>query len=96
MSGYLLTAMAVRDIESIRLHLHRAGDRASRTMSSKSFVPLSNASATCRGSDTRPDLTDEPARFWPVFSDLIVYDPAPRPIHIIRVLHGPRDLANML
>lgn len=33
----------------------------------------------------RKDLTDLPLRFWPVFSYLIVYDPARRPIEIVAV-----------
>ena len=34
-------------------------------------------------------------RFWPVFSYLIVYDPAMQPVGIARVLHGSRDLATV-
>jgi antitoxin ParD1/3/4/toxin ParE1/3/4 len=45
---------------------------------------------------SREDLTDAPMKFWPVFSYLIVYDPAVRPIGIARVLHGSRDLENVL
>jgi putative addiction module CopG family antidote len=44
----------------------------------------------------RPDLTDKPLRFWPEGSYLIVYDPAPRPIEIVRVIHGARDVASTL
>jgi antitoxin ParD1/3/4/toxin ParE1/3/4 len=45
---------------------------------------------------SREDLTDEPLKFWPVFSYLIIYDPAPRPIEIVRVVHGNRDVEQML
>lgn len=44
----------------------------------------------------RKDLTDLPLRFWPVFSWLIVYDPARRPIEIVRVLHGARNIERIL
>jgi antitoxin ParD1/3/4/toxin ParE1/3/4 len=44
----------------------------------------------------RPDLTGDPVKFWQVFSYLIVYDPVPRPIHIVRVLHASRDIAAIL
>jgi len=37
-----------------------------------------------------------PVKFWPVFSYLIIYDPATRPIGIARVLHASRDLGTML
>ena len=44
----------------------------------------------------RDDLTDQPVRFWAVFSYLIIYDPVPRPVQVVRVLHGARDLAALL
>ncbi len=43
----------------------------------------------------RDDLTDEPVKFWSVFSYLIVYDPATQPLGIARVLHGSQDLETM-
>jgi len=45
---------------------------------------------------SREDLTNKPVRFWQVYSYLIVYDPTPRPIRIIRVLHGNRDVTGIL
>ena len=48
--------------------------------------------ATPGAGHRREDLTDEPVKFWSVFSYLIVYDPESRPIGIARVLHGMRDL----
>jgi antitoxin ParD1/3/4/toxin ParE1/3/4 len=44
----------------------------------------------------RKDLTHLPVKFWPVFSYLIVHDPAARPIVILRVLHGQRDVKTIL
>ena len=44
----------------------------------------------------REDLADEPLRFWSVCSYLIVYRPETRPIQIVRVLHGSRDVRLIL
>jgi plasmid stabilization system protein ParE len=44
----------------------------------------------------REDLTIRDVKFWTVFSYMIVYDPAKRPIEIVRVLHGNRDLLRLL
>jgi antitoxin ParD1/3/4/toxin ParE1/3/4 len=44
----------------------------------------------------RSDLTPLPVKFWPVFSYLIAYDPAVRPLAIVRVLHGRHDVAAIL
>jgi plasmid stabilization system protein ParE len=45
---------------------------------------------------TREDLTDRPVKFWAVYSYLIVYDPASRPLTIVAVLHGARDVERLL
>jgi hypothetical protein len=37
------------------------------------------------------DLTDQPVKFWQVFSYSIVCGPLTRPIGIARVLHSSRD-----
>jgi toxin ParE1/3/4 len=44
----------------------------------------------------RRDLTPLPVKFWSVFSYLIVYDPTARPLAIVRVLHGRRDVQAIL
>ena len=41
---------------------------------------------------TREDLTDRPVKFWSVYSYLVVYDPESRPLTIVAVLHGARDV----
>ncbi len=44
----------------------------------------------------REDLTDRPLKFWSVYSYLVVYDPESRPLTIVAVLHGARDVAQLL
>ena len=44
----------------------------------------------------RPDLTDEDVRFWPVFTYLVVYRSETKPLEIVRVLHGKRDVERIL
>jgi plasmid stabilization system protein ParE len=45
----------------------------------------------------RRDLTDKPVRFFPVRRTyLVVYDPSPKPIQILRILHGARDVLSEL
>ena len=45
---------------------------------------------------SRQDLTDRPLRFWSVYSYLVVYDSESRPLTIIAVLHGARDVERLL
>lgn len=44
----------------------------------------------------REDLTDRPLKFWTVYSYLVVYDPDSRPLTIVAVLHGARDVERLL
>ena len=44
----------------------------------------------------RRDLTSKEVRFWSVRSYLIIYDPAARPLEVVRILSGYRDVATML
>jgi toxin ParE1/3/4 len=42
------------------------------------------------------DLASEPLRFWPVYSYLIIYRPELRPLQVVRILHGSRDVRRIL
>jgi len=44
----------------------------------------------------RLDVAPEPIRFWAVYSYLIVYRPDTDSLEILRVIHGARDLRNLL
>jgi plasmid stabilization system protein ParE len=45
---------------------------------------------------SRKDLTDEAVKFFPVYSYLIVYRPDTRPLPVIAILQGRRDLEQVL
>jgi len=45
---------------------------------------------------SRKDLTDEPVRFFPVYSYLIVYRPECKPLQVVAILHGYRDVEQIL
>ena len=45
---------------------------------------------------TREDLTDRPLKFWSVHSYLVVYDSVREPVTIVAVLHGARNVAQIL
>ena len=44
----------------------------------------------------RQDLTEQPYKFWHVFSYHVMYDPESTPLKIIAVIHGARDVARLL
>lgn len=45
---------------------------------------------------TRYELTSRPVLFFPLYSFLVVYQPDVRPIRIMAVLRGKRDLKDVL
>jgi plasmid stabilization system protein ParE len=44
----------------------------------------------------RKNLTNQPVRFFPVYSYLIVYRPEAKPLQVVAVLHGRRDIERLL
>lgn len=44
----------------------------------------------------RSDLTTKNVRFHPLYSYLILYHAEAKPLRIVRVLHGSRDLKSLL
>ena len=72
-----------------------AGARLARHVLSEIRAALNFIAANPGAGHRREDITDEPVRFWAVFSYLIVYDPVMKPLGIARVLHGSRDLETM-
>ena len=41
-------------------------------------------------------MTQRAVKFWSVFSYLVVYDPASDPVIIVAVVHGARDVEQIL
>ncbi len=94
--GYRLSAEAEQDLLDIQAYyLEQAGARVARHVMSEIARGFRFLAATPGAGHLRPDLTDEPVKFWAVFAYLIVYDPATQPIGIARVLHGSRDLETL-
>jgi antitoxin ParD1/3/4 len=44
----------------------------------------------------RPDLTKKPVLFWPVGTYLVIYQRDLRPLEVVAVLHGRRDVKKAL
>ena len=49
-----------------------------------------------RAGHWRKDLTDEAVKFFPVYSYLIVYRPETNPLQVVSILHGRRDVEQIL
>jgi antitoxin ParD1/3/4/toxin ParE1/3/4 len=93
---YRLSPEAQGDIEDIRKYLVKEGGAAlARYVLGEIRQALRFLAETPGAGHARDDLTDEPVKFWSVFSYLIIYDPATQPLGIARILHASRDLETM-
>lgn len=97
MARYSLTPAAREDLLEIAQYIR---DHGSAAASERVGINLRREIQKLADSPTlghlRLDLTDEPVRFWRVYSYLIVYDPNTTPLRIIRILHAARDIEAIL
>ncbi|MGH2458936.1 MAG: type II toxin-antitoxin system RelE/ParE family toxin [Chloroflexota bacterium] len=97
MPSYRLTRKAKDDLDDIKAYLvEQGGPRLARYVLRELREALRFLGGTPEAGHHREDLTDAPLKFWTVFSYLIAYDPAKRPIEIVRVIHGARDVPSLL
>ncbi len=97
MKPHLLSPEAKQDIRDIREHYLKVADvRVARHVLQAIERACLFVAARPNIGHARPDLTADPVKFWPVFSYLVVYDPAPRPVTIVRILHSSRDVKSLL
>jgi plasmid stabilization system protein ParE len=97
MRRYLLTDEAQADLAEINDYLKReAGVHVAKSTLTKIKEAFLFLSRTPGAGHVREDLTSDPVRFWSVYSYLIVYDPAKRPIEILHIIHGNREIAAVL
>jgi plasmid stabilization system protein ParE len=98
MSSYQFTPQALGDLVDIWSFIAQdnttAADRVAEAVLS-AYELLADSPLVGR---TRKELTPLPVRFWvvqPYSNYLIVYDPQKKPLRIIRILHGARDLPSL-
>jgi toxin ParE1/3/4 len=93
MSRYILSDEATQDLQEIKTYLlHEGGTPLVRHVFAKLKLAMQMLASTPFAGHKREDLTDEPVRFWSVFSYLIVYDPQSKPLGVARILHGRQDV----
>jgi|SRR6266567_2898593 len=98
MSRYVLTVEAQDDLRRIRDYvLDEGGFRAARYVVGSLVNGFRTLAKAPGQGHRRDDLTKrEHLRFWAVFSYLIVYQIEKKPLRIIAILHGNRDVEQLL
>ena len=97
MPRFVLSPEARDDLREIRDDLGAQGGRGlARYVLQEITKAFYLLAAHPQAGHQHQDLTPLPVKFWPVFSYLVVYDPAKQPLAIVRVLHGRRDVETIL
>jgi plasmid stabilization system protein ParE len=94
---YVLAPHAALDLVEIWHYIRErssveTADRVESVIKEK-FVLLA---ATPGAGHYRRNLTAENVRFFPVYSYLIVYRPEAKPLQIVAILHGRREVERLL
>jgi antitoxin ParD1/3/4/toxin ParE1/3/4 len=96
-SRYVLSPEAAEDLVAIWQYIQQQSsvemaDRVESVIRERMVFLARNPGA----GHWRKDLTGEAVRFFPVYSYLIVYRPETKPLQIVAILHGRRDVDTVL
>jgi plasmid stabilization system protein ParE len=92
MGRYLLTGPAKDDIREITQYIRRRNVAAANKVRRELQDVMRRLADFPTMGHLRNDLADERLRVWTVYSYLIIYRPDRKPIEVLRVIHGSRDL----
>jgi plasmid stabilization system protein ParE len=96
MSRFVLTLAAREDLVEIFEYISKDNPGAALRVRKEFRSTMQKLAQMPEIGHVRPDLASEPFRFWSVYSYLIIYRSEARPIQILRVLHGARDVRSIL
>jgi plasmid stabilization system protein ParE len=99
MSGYQFTPQALGDLLDIWSFIARDNSEAANRVEAAILRACGLLAASPLAGQVRTDLSPLPLRFWvvqPYSNYLIVYDPEAKPLQVIRILHGARDISSLV
>jgi plasmid stabilization system protein ParE len=95
-SGYILSVDADFDLDEIWEYIAADNIDAADDWIEKLFDAFEALGQTPGMGHRREDLTSYPVLFWPIGSYLIIYRAELRPIEIVAVTRGSRDIPAFL
>jgi antitoxin ParD1/3/4/toxin ParE1/3/4 len=93
---YRLTHQVQIDLTQIIEHIPSGSPRNALKVFDKLHEAMNRLAELPGIGHRREDITSRRVLFWPVYSYLIVYDPGDRPIKIVHIVHGARNLQAIL
>jgi plasmid stabilization system protein ParE len=96
-SRYVLAPEAAHDLVQIWRYIRKQSglamaDRVEAVIRERIALLAGNSGA----GHWRKNLTDEAVKFFPVYSYLIVYRPDTKPLQVVSILHGHRNVEQIL
>ena len=95
MRRFALTSAALEALRGIRDYIRRDSPAAAQRVIRELRAEMALLGTHPLIGHTRDDLSENSLRAWPVYSYLILYRPDTRPLQIVRVVHGARDLRRL-
>lgn len=99
MSAYQFTPLAADDLFEIWSYIASGNVSAANAVEKAVHQACNLLAKAPLAGRIRTDLTKLPVRFWfvqPYSNYVIVYDPETKPVQILRVLHGARNIPSLL
>jgi plasmid stabilization system protein ParE len=92
MARFHLSKAATRDLQQIIGYIRQRSTTAAKRVKAELRSEMIKLVSMPHMGHKREDATATHLRFWSLYSYLIVYNPDSKPLEIVRILHGARDL----
>ena len=97
MESFKLTDDAIFDIDAIWLYLlNKEGVETADRIVTALFKGFDKLAGIPTSGHRRADLTNRQVLFYKIFSYLVIYQPGTKPLQILGVLHGKRNVSRIL
>jgi plasmid stabilization system protein ParE len=96
MKRFQISQEADRDLDAIWAFIARDSVPAADRVEAEFYETFESLATMPEQGYQRSGLTKRPVRLFPLYSYLIIYQPAARPLRILAVVHGNRNLRRVL
>ena len=96
MKRFTLSPEAASDVRDIWAYIAEDNIKAARKVRLSLLDACKLLAENPAIGHSRKDLTDQPVLFWPAGAYVIIYDPRTKPLCIVRVVHGARDVPGLV
>jgi plasmid stabilization system protein ParE len=93
---YAFSSFALRDLFEIWDYIRRDDPEAADRVEAELLEKCESLARMPGQGHRRPDYTRSLVLFFPVYSYLIVYKPGTDPLQILAIVHGAREVKNVL